>query len=101
VHRRRLGVNIGNCLVNVDSTRQLGGDKAPARVPRGIDPGPEGPGVFNPGRCRSLLQLAFQRLDFGRKRVIGSYQRFDLADCMQDRRMVPSAKAAADFRQGT
>src|SRR5215471_15146549 len=35
VHRRRPDVNIGNCRANVDSTRQLGGDK-----PTHASPGP-------------------------------------------------------------
>ena len=75
------------------------GTKPPHRPPD-IDPGPGGVGCPGPEPVcnRSLLQLAFQCLDFGRKGVVDSYQRFNLADRVQDGCMISSAKAAPDSR---
>ena len=68
------------------STRQ----KGPART---VD------GAFSPIVGASLfLQLPFQNLDFLRKGHVVADQAFDLAYCMEDRRVIASAKTPADLR---
>lgn len=47
----------------------------------------------------SILQLAFEPLDFLGEGAVIAGEIFDLADRMQDRSVIPAAETATDFRQ--
>jgi hypothetical protein len=49
--------------------------------------------------CPLFLQQPFQELDLLRQGGVGIDQAFDLAHCVQHRRMVAPAEPAADLRQ--
>ena len=70
VHRQRPDISITAASMSIRQGN-LVGTKPPHVVPLVNDPGPRAR-YFDPGRCRSFLQLAFQRLDFRRERIIDS-----------------------------
>ena len=85
-----------------------GGFGVPWHIPRRPQPStkqkaPPEPrmGPFSIVSASLFLELPLQNLDFLRECHVVADQAFDLADCVQNRRVVTPAETPADFRQRT